>query len=120
VGTAVQVPGIKDGVVRGKDWPAIAKWQTTNQFGSMSKAAAAKRLAEMLKNLDYLCELQAPADSGKASSNAPPKAVTVRCYRKATDKVRSHGLPPRIVMHEKWRCISKHHHSHRYHICVLC
>ena len=90
--SAAQVPGIKAALTSGKDWHAMAQQQIRQQFGTGSKAAAAQRLAEMLQNLDFLCELQAPLEdstnAAAASASRLPKAVKVTCYRKATDKVR--------------------------------
>jgi ribosomal protein L37AE/L43A len=88
----MQVPGVRAGLASGKEWHGIAQQQIRQHFGTECKAAAAQRLAEMLENLDFLCELQAPTGSktsaDTSSASMPPKPVKVSCYRKATDKVR--------------------------------
>ncbi|GIL46757.1 hypothetical protein Vafri_3666 [Volvox africanus] len=87
------VPVVRDAMLRGRNWRAVAERAKEEHFGKEAARMAREQLEAMVKNLDFLCELQ-PKGSGAATDGAgagadaaagPPPPVKVSTWRKVHD-----------------------------------
>lgn len=55
---ALQVPVLRESLLKGKDWRALAAQQKKGQFGAAAKALARQQLQTMMQSFDLLCQLE--------------------------------------------------------------
>jgi hypothetical protein len=55
---ALQVPMLRERLLQGKDWPAVAKQQKKAQFGAAAKQLAQERLKGMLESFEMMCQIE--------------------------------------------------------------
>ncbi|GFR49693.1 hypothetical protein Agub_g11843 [Astrephomene gubernaculifera] len=91
------VPVLREALLRGRDWRALAEAARREQFGQGAGGRAAReRLEAMVKHLDFLCELEpeppaaaegagSGAGSGPAGLSEPHPPVKVSTWRKVHD-----------------------------------
>jgi hypothetical protein len=64
---------LRERLLQGKDWPAVAKQQKKAQFGAAAKQLAQERLKGMLESFEMMCQIeQRQQQQGKqhAAANA--------------------------------------------------
>jgi hypothetical protein len=54
----LQVPVLRERLLHGKDWPAVAKQQKKAQFGAAAKQLAQERLKGMLESFEMMCQIE--------------------------------------------------------------
>ncbi|GIM09072.1 hypothetical protein Vretimale_12950 [Volvox reticuliferus] len=87
------VPVVRDAMLRGRNWRAVAERAKEEHFGKEAARMAREQLEAMVKHLDFLCELQpkGPAASSDLGSTdgvgaaGPPPPVKVSTWRKVHD-----------------------------------
>ncbi|GLC39562.1 hypothetical protein PLESTB_001626800 [Pleodorina starrii] len=91
------VPVVRDSILRGRDWRAVAERAREEHFGRAAARMARERMEAMVKHLDFLCELEpepaaaAAAAAGQAADGAaggaaePPPPVKISTWRKVHD-----------------------------------
>lgn len=81
-----QVPLIREGLLRGRDWPAVAEEQKRTVFGKDAKLMSKKRVEQMLKTFEFMCELEAERkDESAAAVEEAKRAVYIETKRKVGD-----------------------------------
>ncbi|GMH44294.1 hypothetical protein BSKO_12228 [Bryopsis sp. KO-2023] len=65
-----QVPMLREGMFKGKDWETIATNQKYATFGEEHEKSAKKRVEEMLKTIDFMCDME---QSPPMNSTEEPK-----------------------------------------------
>jgi hypothetical protein len=54
----MQVPVLREAILRGRDWQAIATRQREQQFGAPGKALARSRLDSFMQSFELLCQME--------------------------------------------------------------
>jgi len=101
-----QVPMVRDSILKGRDWPALAAYLRKHWLGAAARQLARDRAERMLKSFEFLCSMEESAaggahhraddsagagnDSG-ALSAAADSVVRVECWRRV-----------RAGVHERW------------------
>lgn len=57
----------RQAIIAGKNWDAIAETQKCTSLGEGCSKVTQKRIAEMLKCIDFMCDMQTPNDESKES-----------------------------------------------------
>lgn len=110
-----QVPMVREGLLRGRDWPVLAAQLRDTWFGAAAAQLARERAERMLRSFEFLCSLEESAapqqgqqaaagagtgmppavggrvGSGGASGGAGSDLVQVECWRRV-----------RAGVHERW------------------
>ncbi|GLI58538.1 hypothetical protein VaNZ11_000280 [Volvox africanus] len=87
------VPVVRDAMLRGRNWRAVAERAKEEHFGKEAARMAREQLEAMVKHLDFLCELQPKgpgaatdgAGAGESAAAGPPPPVKVSTWRKVHD-----------------------------------
>lgn len=89
-------------MLQGKDWDAIAKTQVLETFGKEGRKLGYQRMEEMLKCIDFMCnmhpdEVQPAVDTDKA---ACASIVTVEARRQIKNSTvwRSQSFSPQCLL----------------------
>lgn len=64
---------LREALLHGKDWPAIAKQQKKTQFGAASKQLAQERLHSLLESFEMMCQVEqqhSKQDKGSKTGSA--------------------------------------------------
>jgi hypothetical protein len=56
---------LRERLLHGKDWPAVAKQQKKAQFGAAVKQLAQERLQGMLESFEMMCRIEQQQQQGK-------------------------------------------------------
>lgn len=85
------VPVVREAMLRGKSWPAVAQRAAKEHFGDAAARMARERIEAMVKHLDFLTKLEPEPPAGPggseeaAAADAPPPPVKVGTWRKVHD-----------------------------------
>lgn len=73
----LQVPVLRESLLRGRDWAALAKRQRKQQFGPASKQLARQHLESLMQSFELLCQMeeQQQQQQGKAAAVAAGSSV---------------------------------------------
>lgn len=67
-----QVPVLRDSLLRGKDWRAIAAQQKQQQFGAAAKALAREQMESMMQSLELLCQIEEQREQREQQHGSHP------------------------------------------------
>jgi hypothetical protein len=70
----VQVPMLRERLLQGKDWPAVAKQQKKAQFGAAAKQLAQERLKGMLESFEMMCQIEQQQQQQQGKQHAAGNA----------------------------------------------
>lgn len=74
----LQVPVLRESLLKGKDWRALAKQQKQQQFGAASKTLAREQLQSMMQSLELLCQIEEQQGRQQNQQHHPAAAVNKR------------------------------------------
>jgi hypothetical protein len=84
------VPELRDALLRGRNWPAVAEMQRKTHFGPASRKLAQERMQSLIKAFDFLAEME-PQVSGGSGHGRPWQPASQQVRQQSSRDAADHG-----------------------------